>query len=124
MAGTDSLQVDTPQTHTPQTGAPQTQTSQTDEAQTYTPNTDAPTNGERHPIVTPEAGHQSSNDQPQVVHLVDTITNPRRTVSSQAASASSDQYGEALANNLCVQLKKLICGHFLAQMMLEFVATK
>ena len=124
MAGTDSLQVDTPQTHTPQTGAPQTQTSQTDEAQTYTPNTDAPTNGERYPMVTPEAGHQSSNDQPQVVHLVDTITNPRRTVSSQAASASSDQYGEALANNLCVQLKKLICGHFLAQMMLEFVATK
>ena len=121
MAGTDSLQVDTPQTHTPQTGAPQTQTSQTDEAQTYTPNTDAPTNGERHPMVTPEAGYQSTNDQPQVVHSLDTITNPRRTVSSQA---DSDQDGEALANNLCVQLKKLICGHFLAQMMLEFVATK
>ena len=95
-AGTDSLQDDTPQTHTPQTGARQTQTSQTDEAQTYTPNTDAPTYGERHPMVTHEAGHQSSNDQD----------------------------GEALANNLCVQLKKLICGHFLAQMMLEFIATK
>ena len=93
--GADTLQVDTPQTRIPQPGTPQTQTSQTDEAQTYTPHTDAP-----------EAGHQSSNDQPQVVHSEDTITNPRRTMSSQAASASSDQYGEALANNLCVQLNK------------------
>ena len=104
--GADTLQVDTPQTRTPQTGTPQTQTSQTDEAQTYTPHTDAPNNGERHPMVTPEAGHQSSNDQPQVVHSEDTITNPRRTMSSEAASAGSDQDGEALASNLCVQLNK------------------